>query len=238
MTRLVRRRQPELMDGPDLAPAAHDAALAGLARINRWSAAEAALRRRVLALLAGPRDARGASPPSLLDVACGAGDLPIALWLAARRAGLQLEVTALDRSPRAVAHGQAQAGRRGAAVRFLERDACDGRPLPQADVVTCSLFLHHLEAEAAIALLAALGAAARRLLLVADLRRTLAGLLLAATVPRLLSRSPVVHADAPASARAAWSVAELAGLARRAGLAGARVQPIFPQRMLLSWTHP
>lgn len=229
MTLLVRHREPELMDGPDLAPPSHDAALTGLERINRWSAADAALRRPVLAL-------RG--PLTLLDVACGGGDVPIALWLAARSAGRPLEVTALDRSPQAVAHAAAAAARRGAAVRFAVRDACDGHPLPAADVVTCSLFLHHLDAEAAVALLAALGAAARRLLLVTDLRRTLPGLLLALSVPRLLSRSPVVHADAPASARAAWSPAELSALAARAGLSGARVQPIFPQRMLLTWTRP
>jgi len=61
---------------------------------------------------------------------------------------------------------------------------------------------------------------------------------LALAVPRLLSRSPVVHADAPASARAAWSPAELADLAARAGLAGAKVRRRFPQRMLLTWTRP
>ena len=235
MTLLARRREPELMDQADLAPAAHDAALAGLERINRWSAAEAALRRPVLALARRARD-EGGPPVTLLDVACGGGDVPLALWSDARRERLALDIAAIDRSPQAVAHAQAAAARRGAPLRVWARDACDGRPLPAADVVTCSLFLHHLEPEAAVALLAAMGAATRRLLLVADLRRTLAGLLLAQTVPRLLSRSPVVHADAPASARAAWSPDELSAMAGRAGLRGAGVQRIFPQRMLLSWT--
>lgn len=242
MTLLARRREPEQMDQPGLAPPSHDAALAGLERINRWSAADAALRGPVLALARELRDGPQPRAPRLLDVACGGGDVPLALWRAARDARLPLDVTALDRSPQAVAHACAAATRLGPeaerSVRFLVRDACDGRPLPAADVVTCSLFLHHLDAEAAIALLAALGAAARRLLLVSDLRRTVPGLLLALSVPRLLSRSPVVHADAPASARAAWSPAELSEMAARAGLPGARVQRIFPQRMLLAWTRP
>jgi SAM-dependent methyltransferase len=247
MTLLVRRREPELMDQPDLAPPAHDAALAGLERINRWSAADTTLRGPVLAL-AKERRAEGrlatSTPPTpptpltLLDVACGGGDVPIALQLAARREGLALDITAIDRSPQAVAHARAAAERRGADLAVAVRDACDGRPLPPADVVSCSLFLHHLDADAAVALLAAMGAAARRLLLVADLRRTVSGLLLALAVPRLLSRSAVVHADAPASARAAWSPSELAQLAARAGLAGARVRRRFPQRMLLTWTPP
>ena len=232
MTLLVRRREPELMDQPDLAPPVHDAALAGLERINRVSAAAAPFRGPVLALARETRERR----LSVLDVACGGGDVPIALWHAARREGLELDLTAIDRSPQAVEHARAAAERRGADVAVAVRDACDGRPLPPADVVTCSLFLHHLEADAAVALLAAMGAAARRMLLVSDLRRTVGGLLLALAVPRLLSRSPVVHADAPASARAAWSPAELAAHASRAGLTGARVRRIFPQRMLLSWT--
>jgi hypothetical protein len=192
MTLLVRRREPELMDQPDLASPAHDAALAGLERINRWSAAEAALRKPVLELARRVRD-EGGPPLTLLDVACGGGDVPLALWADARRERLPLDVAAIDRSPQAVAHAQAAAGRRGASVRIWTRDACDGRPLPQADVVTCSLFLHHLEPEAAVALLSALGAATHRLLLVADLRRTLTGLLLAqdrAAAAQPLARGP------------------------------------------------
>ena len=72
MTLLARRREPELMDQPDLAPPAHDSALAGLARINRWSAADAALRGPVLALAR-----QRPTPLTLLDVACGGGDVPI-----------------------------------------------------------------------------------------------------------------------------------------------------------------
>ena len=55
---------------------------------------------------------------------------------------------------------------------------------------------------------------------------------------RVLSRSPVVHVDGPRSARAAWTVTELRGLAERAGLAGASVERRLPCRMLLDWSRP
>lgn len=54
----------------------------------------------------------------------------------------------------------------------------------------------------------------------------------------VLSRSPVVHFDGPASVRAAYTPAELRALADQAGLAGATVRPVFPCRMLLTWSRP
>jgi len=73
---------------------------------------------------------------------------------------------------------------------------------------------------------------------VCDLRRTRAGLALATLASRMATRSAVVHADAPASVRNAWTPAEAAALAARAGLSGARVRRAFPQRWLLEWSPP
>ena len=78
-------------------------------------------------------------------------------------------------------------------------------------------------------------AAARRLLLVNDLERSLVGLLLAVAGTRLLTRSPVVHYDGPWSVAAAFTVAEARRLARAAGLAGARVTRCWPWRWQLTW---
>ena len=61
---------------------------------------------------------------------------------------------------------------------------------------------------------------------------------LVATACRVLSRSPVVHFDGPASVRAAYTLAELRSLADRAGLTGATVRPVFLCRMLLTWSRP
>jgi 2-polyprenyl-3-methyl-5-hydroxy-6-metoxy-1,4-benzoquinol methylase len=234
----VRRREPEAMDAPDLPAGLHDAALDGLARINRWSRAAPALWSAVAELLGAELAHRAPRPPTLLDVACGGGDVPVALALRARAAGAGLAITACDRSPTALAHARRRAAARGVDVAFTRADVLRD-PLPgPADLVTCSLFMHHLDEPDAVALLGTMRTAARRALLVCDLRRSRAGLLLAQVGTRLLSRSPIVHADGPASVRAAFTPAELSALALRAGLAGARVRNLFPQRMMLVWTRP
>jgi SAM-dependent methyltransferase len=226
-----RRREPELMDQPDLEEGLHLGALRGLERINRWSGSAGLLWRPVRALA---RQA-GGSPLRLLDIATGAGDVPLGLWRKGRRAGVPLAVEGCDRSPRAVAHARRRAAEAGADVRFFEWDATAG-PLPEGyDVVTASLFLHHLDEVQAVQLLERMAVAARRLVLVNDLRRGLGGLVLAHVAGRLLSASPVVHRDGPRSVVAAFTTAEALALARRAGLADARVARRWPCRFLLSW---
>src|SRR5437879_6346436 len=104
-----RRRRPEVMDQPGLDAGRHVQALRGLERINRWSGSA-----RILwpPLRAAAR-ATG-RPLRVLDVATGAGDLPVRLWQRARRAGLALEIDGCDVSPRAVAYAAGRAGEAGA----------------------------------------------------------------------------------------------------------------------------
>ena len=142
---LLARRPPqaEIMDGPGLDPALHEAALDGLARLNAWAGSARPFWPPVAALLRR-------SPDSLLllDVAAGAGDLPVALALRARRAGLPLRVAAVDRSATALAHAARRAARHGVGLPVIQADALAPGGLPlQADIVTCSLFLHHLDEE-------------------------------------------------------------------------------------------
>ena len=231
MSLLARRHAPEVMDGPGLDPAAHDHALAGLARLNRWAGADRILWPPLADLLA-----QAAAPVSLLDVAAGAGDVPLALLARARAAGHALQATALDRSATALAHAARRAAAQGQPLAVVQADALAPGGLPlRADVVTCSLFLHHLSEHEAVDFLRGAAGAARRLLLVSDLHRGATGLALAFAASRLATRSAGVHADAPASVRNAFTTAEVGALARRAGLRDARVVRRFPQRLLLSW---
>ena len=68
-----------------------------------------------------------------------------------------------------------------------------------------------------ISLLYKMRCAARRLVLVSDLVRSRAGYALAAAVPRLLTRSRVVHVDAVRSVEAAFTPEEFRLLAAEAG---------------------
>lgn len=229
-----RRLIPEVMDQPGLDVARHVAALHGLARINRVSGSDRILWPPLLALA---RTLSG-RPLRVLDVATGAGDVLIQLARRAHRAGVGLDVAGCDRSPTALEHARASAEAHGIPTRFFPIDAL-ADPLPDGfDAVVCSLFLHHLTATEAVVLLRRMADAARHLVLVNDLRRSLGGLVLAHLACRLLTRSPVVHTDGPRSVTAAFTPEELAGLAADAGLAGATVVRRWPCRMLLTWHRP
>ncbi len=227
-----RCRQAEIMDEPGLDRERHFQALRGLERINFWSRSAAVVWTPLAAL------AREAGPLRVLDLATGAGDLPIRLWHRARRAGLSIQVEGCDLSPQAVAFAQQRAADRQATVHFFTWDALHG-PLPAGyDVLVSSLFLHHLAEDQAADLLRRMAEAAGRLVLINDLVRSRAGLLLAYLGTRALSASPIVHTDGVRSVQAAFSVHEVHGLAERVGLSAARVVRRWPCRYLLEWRRP
>jgi 2-polyprenyl-3-methyl-5-hydroxy-6-metoxy-1,4-benzoquinol methylase len=219
------------MDQPGLDSGRHAQALRGLERVNFWSGSARTLWLPILSL------ARRTGEPSLaiLDVATGAGDVPIALWQKAQAAGLRLQIDACDVNPCAVQYSQKEAAQEKAKVRFFELDALRD-PLPRGyDVVVSSLFLHHLDETEAIELLRRMAAAARRMVLVNDLVRSSAGFFLAYVGIRLLTTSEVAHVDGPRSVEGAYTLEEVCGLSNRAGLWGATVKECWPCRLLLKW---
>src|SRR5436305_8931277 len=189
------------MDRADLPAPLHEHALAGLARLNRWSGSDRILWPPIRRLTADITE----RPLRLLDVACGAGDVIVALARRARRAGIAIDCHAVDISPTALDHARRRAAAAGVAVAFARRDALADPLSGGFDVVTSSLFLHHLTDEQAVELSRRMAAATTRLLLVNDLRRARRGWLLAAAACRLLTRSPVVHVDGPRSVAAAFT---------------------------------
>jgi len=242
------------MDRPGLDPAAHHAALKGLARIN---AVSGVVRRLDDAITDVARTLD--RPVRVLELACGGGDTAAGLVRrAAGRIGTPadgptglrgLHYTGFDLSPTAV--GQAQVrlsllvlspvvGDRAAeSIQVFIRQAdvlID--PLPEADIVFCSLFVHHLDGPDIVTLLTRMREAAARRVIVDDLRRSRAGVWLAHVGCRLLTRSPIVHFDGPVSVEGALTPGELRDLAAQAGMEGVTIRPYWPQRMLMTWDGP
>ncbi|MDX1501329.1 MAG: methyltransferase domain-containing protein [Thermoanaerobaculia bacterium] len=224
-----RKRQPEVMDQPGLDPELHRGALEDLARLHRMFDTAGRLFAPIRRL------PRGEPPLSVLDLACGGGTVAVELAAAGRRNGVDLRVTGADISPLALEVARREARRVGVEVDFVELDVVGTDELPRHDVIVSSLFLHHLSREDVVELLARMAAAASRLVLADDLVRSLRGWLYTYTGCRLFFRSPVVRVDGPLSVEAAFTPVELAGLAQRAGLAGAEVKTSWPQRQLLIW---
>src|SRR5436305_1600008 len=137
--------------------------------------------------------------------------------------------------PASFAHAAASAD--GTAVRFFRHDVL-AEPLPSGyDLVTCSLFLHHLAEADAVTVLRRMKDAGSAVA-VNDLARSRTGYLLVWAACRLLTRSPVVRFDGPVSVRAAFTPREARVLAERAGLTGASVESRRPCRFLLTWSRP
>jgi 2-polyprenyl-3-methyl-5-hydroxy-6-metoxy-1,4-benzoquinol methylase len=226
---LRRRMVPEIMDQPDLAPERHHHALGGLARVNAVSRADRTLPRA----LAKFQDETKSPSLRILDVATGAGDVPVKLAKAGE--SRRWSLSGCDISPVAIEHAERRAKAAGASVDFFPHNVLT-TPLPTGyDVILASLFLHHLTEDEAVALFCSVKGASPRLLLVHDLDRSVLGLLAAGVVTRLLTTSSVVHIDGPRSVRAAYTPGEAVALAARGGLPGATVRRTWPFRWLLAW---
>lgn len=170
---------------------------------------------------------------TLLDLASGSADIPIAIARAARRAGLDLRVTVTDRSPQIVAVARERcAGLPGVTVE--RRDAL---ALPYSDgafdLTLCTLALHHFAPDEAPALLRSMARVGRRALVFDVVRSPLAyaGVI---ALTRLARMSPMTCHDGPVSVRRAYSAAEARRLAAAAGLADARVSVGFPYRLAMT----
>jgi 2-polyprenyl-3-methyl-5-hydroxy-6-metoxy-1,4-benzoquinol methylase len=225
---------PELMDAADLDAAVHAEALEGLRRLNQASRAAAIIARPIKALARR----QALATLSVLDVACGGGDVPVEVARRLRVAGVQVELTLSDRSTTALGQAQKLATKADVRARGARGEAPHGLPEGTFDVVTNSLFLHHLERQEVVATLAAMAKRARWMVVVSDLRRSAMGLAVAWIACRVFGGNAIVRHDGTASVRAAWTMEELSAMAREAGLDGARLRRCWPWRMLLVWEKP
>jgi 2-polyprenyl-3-methyl-5-hydroxy-6-metoxy-1,4-benzoquinol methylase len=233
-----RHLQPEIMDQPGIDAGEHRQALDGISRLNLVSASSLILWPSIRALCQERRKAGDARPVRVLDVATGGGDVPVRLWRRAKRKGLALEVAGCDVSPVAVEHARRFGTAHEADIQFFQLDVL-AEPIPAGyDVITCSLFLHHLTEEQAVVVLGKMRAAAGALALVNDLSRGRVGWWAAYLGSRVLTRSPMVHVDALLSVEGAFTPEEALALAQKAGWDGATVRRKFPFRYLLSWRRP
>jgi ubiquinone/menaquinone biosynthesis C-methylase UbiE len=226
----------EHLDEPTLDVEQLDRALAHVADVNRWLGGDRALRRALRPLLAETTEQR------LLDVGAGNAQVALALTRWAERHGRRWRVVALDHHAQTAALAErrvADADPGRASVRVIQGD---GLRLPfrdrSFDAAFSVLTLHHLQDDAAVALVREMARVARRVVVVNDLERSrpalLGAQLLAATVWR---GSPITRHDGPLSVRRAFTPAELLAIGERAGLGRARVRRHPAFRLVLEG-HP
>jgi len=222
-----------MMDQPDLDVRRHVHALDALGRANIISLTAAAIWPAIRAA-----SQNGVPKPlRVLDIASGGGHVLVSLARRARRERVEIDFLGWDLSPVANEYARTLAARAGVKqVRFELADALRAPAPAGIDVTLCTLFLHHLAETDAEALLRRMREIAQRAVVVTDLRRTGLGALFTWVGCRVLSRSEVFRVDGMRSVAAAFTIDEARALAERAGLAGARISRIWPQRWLLTWT--
>jgi 2-polyprenyl-3-methyl-5-hydroxy-6-metoxy-1,4-benzoquinol methylase len=203
----------EWLDGP-LPPATLRATLGDIDLLNAWFGGYAlslSRIRRVAARLPTDRSL------VVVDVGGGRGDLAVRVVRWARRRRRRVRVLLVDSDPMVLA----LARRHTELYPEISLVQADAAALPvrrrAADVAVASLTLHHLDGEAAIGCLASMASVAA-LAVVNDLLRTRLSLALVWVTTRALRLHPVSRHDGPLSVRRAYSAAEIAGLAARAGL--------------------
>jgi SAM-dependent methyltransferase len=234
---LAQCRVPELMDDPALDEREHLQALAALARINALSRTAAWLAAGVRTMLPAPPHTGTAAPFTVVDVASGGGDVTIDVARRLRRNGLDgpgIRVIGIDFSNRAVARSRAVAASRGIDAAFEKSDVL-ANGCPPCDVAVSSLFLHHLDDDTACGLLASMAGAARHGIVVSDLVRSRVGLGLAIVGTTVLCSSRIARIDGPSSVRAARTPPEYRRLCAAAGLDGATIRRVWPERVILQW---
>jgi ubiquinone/menaquinone biosynthesis C-methylase UbiE len=186
----------ELLDTDSGTPAEIATALSDLRNINQWFGGVDTTQ----SMVAEVAQKTGTSSLSLLEVAAGAGYVPLSASARLRESGLDLQVTLLDR-----------------AASHLNKNghpavAGDALALPFAnesfDVVSCCLFAHHLEPAELIQFVNEGLRVCRIAVIINDVVRDPIHLALVyLSLP--LYRSRFTHHDAPASVRRAYTVAEM-----------------------------
>lgn len=190
---------PEWLDTDSGTAAEIATALTDLRHINQWFGGIDATQ----SMIAQVARKRGVNSLSLLEVASGAGFVPQAAGTRLRELGVQLQVTLLDR---AHSHLRNSSGNGTGAV------AGDATALPFADesfdVVSCCLFVHHLEPQEVVQFVKEGLRVCRAAVIINDVIRDPVHLALVyASLP--LYRSRVTRHDAPASVRRAYTIEEM-----------------------------
>jgi len=237
-----RSYEPEILDRPNHPPAEIARAMRDLSRINRWLGGTSTLWEPLAALI----EEHNLRAFTLLDAGTGGGDVPRAVVARAAALGLEARAVGIDLDPVTVSYAASQThhgptGPRGERQDLSSRIAFVGAdalrlPFPDRsfDFVTSSMMFHHFREEAAARLLAELARVARRAVIVNDLERNLVSwAVISVLVP--FAESPMVRHDGPLSVLRGWTAAELASVARAAGL-GPRssVLRLFPYRLVLT----
>jgi hypothetical protein len=188
---------PEILDSDACSPADVAATLGDIGRVNRWFGGVATTQKMVERVAQASR-----ANFSLLEVAAGSGELAEIVQQRLARRGITLDVTLLDRARSHLPRGNHSIVGDALALPFGNS---------AFDLVSCSLFAHHLDPQQLAQFVREALRVSRRALLINDLVRHPLHLALAfAGYP--IMRSRVAWLDGLTSVRRAYVPEEIRGV--------------------------
>jgi len=214
----ARRTGPELLDLPSEAytPEELEGSLADIRAVNRYLGDVHAVIKHI-SVMAIPCPPEGLT---LLDIATGSADLPVAIADWARRNRLSVAITCIDINSQTVSIAR----KNTEAYPEINVLVADGLELPfpekSFDMVLCSKTLHHFTEEEVRRLIRGVMRVARRGYILMDLRRSRIACVLIYILTRLFTRNRLTRHDGPLSVLRSYTPPELASLALAAGASG------------------
>ncbi len=231
---------PEHMDEPGVPKAELDRALGFIRAVNARLGGSAALIAHLKRWSARWPKGR---PVTLVDIATGSADIPIAAVRWARSRGHDLRVTGIDLHETTLDLAREHLARHPDVADAIALESADALTLTSRfepasfDYAHAGMFLHHLSFEKALTVLRIMDRLARRGLVLNDLNRSpvaAAGIYLLT-----LAAPPMVRHDARVSVRAGFSKAEVLDMARRLELDYCRYHlRVLGQRFTLAGEKP
>jgi ubiquinone/menaquinone biosynthesis C-methylase UbiE len=221
---MKRRATRELLDTDSGTPAEVEGSLRDLQSFNQRLGGVSTTRDLIRTI----SRRTGKTNFSLLEIAAGTGFVPMQARRDLGSDRIDLNVTLLDRAP-------THLPRNGSAYKV----AADALNIPFSDsafdLVSCTLFLHHLAPEEVVAFARESLRVSRVAVVVNDLVRHPLHLALAYTgVP--IYRSRITRNDAPASGKQAYTIEEMSGFFRKARAGKVDTQRHFLFRMgVIAW---
>jgi len=210
-----RRSLPELLDlhADTYTREELEGALNDLTRVNHYLGSVRAVLKHLAALHAETAD----EGFTLLDVATGAADIPVAIAKWGRQAGIRVGITAVDLDPNIIQIAR----RRCESHPEITLAVADGFALPFAnqrfDYVLITKTAHHFTDEQVSRMIKEFSRVARRGYVIVDLERSRVAYCLIYLLTRLLTRNRLSRSDGPLSVLKAYTPGELASLATRSG---------------------
>ena len=225
-----RRLRAELLDLDNISFEEARKSLKDVRRVNKYLSGY-----RVLLRYAGQflRDHKENRPFTILDLATGSGDQPVALAKLARNFKVPVKITAIDINCKMLKCARIITD----PFPEIALVQCDILSLPfcsdSFDMVVNSLSLHHFTRKNAVKILHAMLSLSRCGFIINDLRRSRVAYISIFLLTRLFTKNRLTRHDAPVSVMNAFTSEEIRALAQEAGVDQFQVYSHFPYRIAL-----